>query len=156
MQLSTYEQGVLNHALRLAEKKLFFGNNYMDCPEAVRDYLKIWAANNTDREVFGIIWLTTKNQVIVIDELFKGDIDRSAIHLRPIVAKALFHDAASAVLFHNHPSGDPTPSNEDFKITEQIVKALRLVSVRVNDHFVIGRTIVSFAELGKMTITDLD
>ena len=83
---------------------------------------------------------------IVISE---GTLSASLVHPREVFKPAILESAASIILLHNHPSGDPTPSQEDLRLTRQLVECSRLMDLRIHDHVVIGRgRYVSFAEKG--------
>lgn len=100
-------------------------------------------------EVFGAILLDTQHQIICFHEFFFGSIDSATVHPRIIVQKVLHENAAAIILVHNHPSGDPTASICDRKITEKIIDAMKLIDVRVLDHFIVGhQKTTSFAEKG--------
>ncbi|GLS92665.1 UPF0758 protein [Psychromonas marina] len=100
-------------------------------------------------EVFAAILLDTQHQIICFHEFFFGSIDSATVHPRIIVQKVLHENAAAIILVHNHPSGDPTASISDKKITAKIIDAMRLIDVRVLDHFIIGdQKTTSFAEKG--------
>lgn len=100
-------------------------------------------------EVFAALLLDTQHQIICFHEFFFGSIDNATVHPRVIAQKVLHENAAAIILVHNHPSGDPTASISDRKITEKIVSAMQLIDVRVLDHFIIGhQKTTSFAEKG--------
>lgn len=100
-------------------------------------------------EVFAALLLDTQHRVIRFHEFFFGSIDSATIHTRVIAQKVLTDNAAAIILVHNHPSGDPTASIADRKITDKIVSAMQLIDVRVLDHFIIGhQKCTSFAEKG--------
>ncbi|WP_283666903.1 JAB domain-containing protein, partial [Escherichia coli] len=78
-----------------------------------------------------------------------GTINRTEVHPREVIKRALYHNAAAVVLAHNHPSGEVTPSKADRLITERLVQALGLVDIRVPDHLIVGGSqVFSFAEHG--------
>ncbi|WP_028864637.1 RadC family protein [Psychromonas aquimarina] len=105
--------------------------------------------HNLPYEVFAALLLDTQHRVIRFHEFFFGSIDSAAVHPRVIAQKVLSENAAAIILVHNHPSGDPTASIADKKITEKIISAMHLIDVRVLDHFIIGDTkCTSFAENG--------
>ena len=82
-------------------------------------------------------------------ELFRGSIDGTAVYPREMVRAALRSHAVAVIFFHNHPSGDATPSEADKAITKRLKAALGLVDIRVLDHFVVGSEgVFSFAEAG--------
>lgn len=100
-------------------------------------------------EVFAALLLDTQHRVIRFHEFFFGTIDCASVHPRVLVQKVLLENAAAIILVHNHPSGDPTASESDKKITEKIISAMQLIDVRVLDHFIVGgRKCTSFAEKG--------
>jgi DNA repair protein RadC len=103
------------------------------------------------QEVFACLYLDSQHRVIRFEELFHGSIDNATVHPREIVKRALTHNAAAVILAHNHPSGIAKPSQADQHITQQIVKALALVDIRVIDHMIVGDTqVCSMAELGML------
>jgi DNA repair protein RadC len=79
----------------------------------------------------------------------EGTLSASLVHPREVFKPAILESAASVVLLHNHPSGDPTPSREDVRLTRQLVECAKLLGLRVHDHLVIGRgRFISLAEQG--------
>ena len=100
-------------------------------------------------EVFAALLLDSQHRIICFHEFFFGSINSAAVHPRVIAQKVLSSNAAAIILVHNHPSGDPTASISDKKITEKIVSAMHLIDVQVLDHFIIGHgKSTSFAEKG--------
>lgn len=91
-----------------------------------------------DKEHFRIITLSTKNHVIGIDEISVGSLNSSIVHPREVFKKALEKNAASVILVHNHPSGDPEPSREDIQVTNRLVKAGEIMGIEILDHIIIG------------------
>ena len=91
------------------------------------------------QEAFIVIDVNAKNNVIDKRLVSLGVLDASLVHPREVFRGAIVNNAAAVVVVHNHPSGDPTPSAEDVRITRQIVEAGRILSIRVLDHVVIGR-----------------
>lgn len=103
-------------------------------------------------EKFGILNLTTKNKVSGAHVISLGSLNTSLVHPREVFKQAILNNAASIILFHNHPSGDPTPSREDMDVTRRLVEAGRLIGIEVLDHVVVGEgRHVSFREKGLMT-----
>jgi DNA repair protein RadC len=87
--------------------------------------------------------------VIEFSELFHGTLDSASVYPREVVKAALHHNAGAVIFTHNHPSGEPDPSDADRRITQRLQEALGLIEVRVLDHIVIGGSdSVSFAERG--------
>ena len=100
-------------------------------------------------EVFACLFLDNRHQIISFDEMFSGTIDGASVYPREVVKRALARNAAAVIFAHNHPSGIAEPSLADKNITRRLQEALKLVDIRVLDHFIIGdNTAVSFAELG--------
>ena len=83
--------------------------------------------------------LNTKNQVLGIPRVYKGSINTSLIRVGELFKEAVRENCPALIVVHNHPSGDPTPSPEDVKVTEQIVKAGKLLDIDVLDHIIIGQ-----------------
>jgi len=101
------------------------------------------------REVFRVALLDAKNGLVRDLVVSEGTLSASLVHPREVFKPALLEAAASVVLLHNHPSGDPTPSPEDIRLTRQLCECARLLDLRVHDHVIIGRgRFVSLAERG--------
>ncbi len=119
-------------------------------PKAVRDYLKLTLAR-LPHEVFVAVFLTSQNRVIEVEEMFRGTLTQTSVYPREIVKLALAHNAASVIFAHNHPSGEPNPSQADRALTKTLAEALALIDVRVLDHFIVAPgASLSFAEQGMM------
>lgn len=120
----------------------------IESPAAMRTFLSV-LTRDKPYEAFIVLFLDTRHRLIVAEEMFRGSIDSAAVHPREIVRRALEVNAAAVVLAHNHPSGIAEPSQSDNSITKRVVEALRLVDIRVLDHFVVGDVeVVSMAERG--------
>ncbi len=116
--------------------------------EDVYRYLHL-RLRDLSREVFQVLFLTTRHDIIADKILFEGSLTESVVSPREIISTALQHAAAAVILAHNHPSGDPHPSAEDKKVTEKIVLACRPFDLSVLDHLIIGRdAYFSFADEG--------
>ena len=101
------------------------------------------------REVFRVALLDAQNGLLRDRVISEGTLSASLVHPREVFKPAILESAASVILLHNHPSGDPTPSREDIRLTRQLVECARLLDLRVHDHLVIGRgRFVSLAERG--------
>lgn len=102
-----------------------------------------------DIEQFRILFLDTKNVLIADEEQAKGTVDHVPVYPREVIKRALELNAASLILVHNHPSGDPTPSNADIDMTNQIIEGAKALSITVHDHLIIGKSCeVSFRAEG--------
>ncbi|WP_324285006.1 DNA repair protein RadC [Enterobacter ludwigii] len=115
---------------------------------AVRDWLRLQLAT-LEREALSVLWLDNQHRLIAHDTLFLGTINTITIHPREVVKAGLKHNAAAAILSHNHPSGEAEPSHADRLITGRLKQILELVDIRLLDHLVVGEMdIVSFSERG--------
>lgn len=119
-------------------------------PAATISYLTSKLAH-LSHEVFCVVYLDNRHRVIRFNKLFRGTIDGTSVHPREVVKESLACNAAAVILAHNHPSGDPEPSQADQNITRRLRDALALVDIRVLDHIVIGgNQSVSLAERGML------
>lgn len=126
------------------------GQPVFTSPEMVADYLSV-QMRDYRREVFVMLLLDSKHQLLDNYELFQGTLDAASVHPREVVARALRMSAAAVIVAHNHPSGNAEPSQADIAITRRLKEALDLVDIRLLDHFVIGRgQVVSLAQRGKL------
>jgi DNA repair protein RadC len=120
----------------------------MTHPAACADYLRA-RIGGYPYEVFACVFLDNRHRVIACEELFRGSIDGASVHPREVVRRCLTHNAAAVIFAHNHPSGVAEPSQADRDITRHLQQALKLIEVRVLDHFIIGTgTPLSLAERG--------
>lgn len=125
-------------------------NPVLESPTVVRDYL-IRRVRHHEREVFGVVWLSTRHMVIAVEELFYGTVDGASVYCREVVKAGLARNAAACLFYHNHPSGSTEPSAADKRITERLKQSLGLVDIRVLDHLIVANDeAVSFAERGLM------
>ena len=117
-------------------------------PDAAKEAIQLQLCE-LDFEIFGCLFLDQKHRLIKMAELFRGSIDGTSVYPREVVRSALVNSSVAVIFFHNHPSGDPKPSEVDKTITQRLKAALGLVDIRVLDHFVIGSEgVFSFAEAG--------
>jgi DNA repair protein RadC len=100
-------------------------------------------------EQFRIIFLDKKNQVIADELQQRGTVDHTPVYPREVVKRALELGATAIILVHNHPSGDPTPSSADIRMTQEVREAAERLGIVIHDHLVIGRNgHASFKSLG--------
>jgi DNA repair protein RadC len=119
-----------------------------DTPGRVKDYLRLALAQRT-HEVFAALFLDAQNQLLTMEEMFRGTLTQTSVYPREVVKRALALNAAAVVFAHNHPSGVAEPSRSDEFLTQSLKSALALVDIRVLDHLVVGQSdVVSFAERG--------
>ena len=97
-------------------------------------------------EVFGCLHLTKRHRLIAMTDLFRATIDRCRVYAREVVKSVLLHGAADVVLYHNHPSGDSTPTAVDREMHHTLVQALDLIDVPILDHLIVGEKVFSFRQ----------
>lgn len=141
------ESDILQIARSLARRRLAKGRKVTQ-PAMVFDYLQT-LLQDAEHEIFSALFLDSQHRVIRFEELFRGTIDAASVYPREVVKQALAYNAAAVILVHNHPSGDPEPSDADRRITQRLKEALALVEIRVIDHVVVGSEgCASLAERG--------
>jgi DNA repair protein RadC len=139
---------VIQQALAILDAHLKIKGVQLESPESVRTYLRL-QLEQEQREVFAVLFLDTKHRVLQFNRMFVGTIDQAAVYPREVVKAGLSLNASAAIVCHNHPSGDSTPSLADRQLTKKLQEALALVDIRLLDHFVIGHAeAFSFAESG--------
>ena len=140
-------ESVVKLALQVVAKEVAKGPVITGDTDACR-YLRLKAGGH-EREVFGCLFLTTRHRLIRDEELFYGSVDRTMVYPRVILQKALEHNAAALICYHNHPSGVPEPSHGDMDLTGRTKDLLDEIDVRLLDHIVVSRTdTVSMAARG--------
>ena len=147
MESPVTEADILRMAQQLAMSRLSKGRALTD-PKQVFSHLQTLLQYH-EHEVFALLLLDTKHRVIGFQELFRGTLDGASVYPRAVVKIALEHNAAAVILVHNHPSGDPEPSNADRHLTTTLKDALNMVGTRTLDHIVVGSEgCISLAERG--------
>ncbi|STJ42692.1 putative DNA repair protein [Escherichia coli] len=136
------ERSLIQRALKTLDRHLHEPGVAFTSTRAAREWLILNMAG-LEREEFRVLYLNNQNQLIAGETLFTGTINRTEVHPREVIKRALYHNAAAVVLAHNHPSGEVTPSKADRLITERLVQALGLVDIRVPDHLIVGGNQVS-------------
>ena len=117
-------------------------------PEAVVKAIRT-SVKDKAKEHFKLILLNTRNRIIGLSTISIGTLTTSLVHPREVFKDAIVHSAASVVLAHNHPSGDPEPSEDDLKITKKLVESGKILGIEVIDHIIIGKNnFHSFREKG--------
>jgi DNA repair protein RadC len=103
------------------------------------------------QEAFVVILLDKKNRLIRYHQISLGSLDKALVHPRDVFRHALYAGAPSIIVVHNHPSGDPTPSEQDILLTRELCMGSIVMGIKVLDHVIIGFTeYVSFRERGLM------
>jgi DNA repair protein RadC len=97
-------------------------------------------ARGLDRELFWVLLLDVKNRLLTPPcEVSRGTVNASLVHPREVFKPAVQHSAIAVILAHNHPSGDPSPSSQDIRITRELIDAGKTMKIKVLDHLIIGR-----------------
>jgi len=138
---------------RLAQESI--AGQPMDRPELIYQLLGA-EMRALDRESLRAVLLDTKHRLLRVIEISLGTLNESIAHPREVFRPVLLHAAYAFVLVHNHPSGDPTPSEADRRLTRRLVEAAQLLQIRLLDHVIVGapadgrQPYFSFAEAGMM------
>lgn len=107
--------------------------------QSLLDYLHAAMAHDI-REQFRVLFLNSRAMIMRDDVLSQGTVDHAAVYIREIIKRALEIGATGLILVHNHPSGDPSPSQDDIRMTREIMEAGRRLGITVHDHVIVGRT----------------
>ncbi|MBR3118412.1 DNA repair protein RadC [Oceanobacillus profundus] len=140
--LSAIELGRRMHAYKSIDKYV------IRSPEDGADYI-MEEMRSLNQEHFVALFLNTKNQIIHRQTIFIGSLNAAIVHPREIYREAVKRSAASIIVAHNHPSGDPEPSQEDIHVTRRLVESGKMIGIDLLDHLIIGdRKFVSLKEKG--------
>jgi DNA repair protein RadC len=123
-------------ALRLLETRME-GRPVLSSWDALGDYLHAAMAHCAVEEV-RVLFLNAKNMLIANEALWRGSVDEASVHVREVMKRAIAHGATAIIIVHNHPSGDPSPSQQDIRLTRELVEAGRHMKVTVHDHVIVG------------------
>jgi DNA repair protein RadC len=123
-------------ALRMLETRME-GRPVLSSWDALGDYLHAAMAHSRVEEV-RILFLNAKNMLIANEALWQGSVDEASVHVREVIARAIALGATALIIVHNHPSGDPTASSQDIRLTRDLVEAGRHMKVTVHDHVIVG------------------
>ena len=117
------------------------------------DYCHVAMAHE-QREHFRVLFLNRKNQLIADEVKQTGTVDHVPVYPREVIKRALELGATALILVHNHPSGDPTPSDGDIAMTKELIKAAKALDVLIHDHIIIGKSgHTSFKSMGLLEFT---
>ena len=146
-------QAAFTLARRLA-KEIHHESPMLDTPERVAELLREEARCH-EVESFQVVSVNTRRRLLRVDRVSQGTLDTILVHPREVFKPAIAANAAAVILLHNHPSGDPSPSEADIKVTRDLIRAGQLLKIDVLDHVIIGRPTqerpkdyVSLRELG--------
>jgi DNA repair protein RadC len=123
-------------ALRLLETRIE-KQPVLSSWDALGDYLHATMAHRRTEEV-RILFLNARNMLIANEALWQGSVDEASVHVREVIARAIALGATALIIVHNHPSGDPSPSQQDIRLTRDLVEAGRHMKVTVHDHVIVG------------------
>ena len=142
-----FARGMLVAARPLVRARSKRGKTVLKASKAMRGYLAMRLLAQ-ERETFGVVLLDCRHQLLGVEELFFGSIDRAAVYPREVLKACLRYNAGAIILYHNHPSRVPAPSETDVSITTRLISVLDEIDVKVLDHVVVGGLAqVSMAEL---------
>ncbi len=147
----------LKAAFTLAQRmarEIQFESPLLDTPDRIADVLRE-EARMREVEHFQVVLLNTRRKLIRVVDITQGTLDSVLIHPREVFRAAVEHQASALVLAHNHPSGDPNPSEADIKVTRDLIRAGNILKIEVLDHIIMGqstqgrtRDYVSLREMG--------
>ncbi|MBS4035952.1 MAG: DNA repair protein RadC [Ignavibacterium sp.] len=131
---------------RILSQEKWLSNKRVTSPEDVANFF-IPLFRDEVKERFMVVCLNSANKIIAYDTISVGNLNSSVVHPREIFKTALEQNAASIILLHNHPSGNPDPSNEDIAITKKLVESGKIMDIPVYDHIILaGNNYTSFVE----------
>ena len=107
--------------------------------DALGDYLQATMAHQLIEEV-RVLFLNAKNHLLANEAMWRGSVDEAAVHVREVIARAIALGATALIIVHNHPSGDPTPSQADIRLTRDLIDAGRHMKIGVHDHVIVAAT----------------
>ncbi len=125
-------------ALRLLETRIE-GRPLLSSWEALEHYLQAAMGHSAVEEV-RVLFLNAKNLLLANEVMWGGSVDEASVHVREVISRAIALGATAIIIVHNHPSGDPTPSSQDIRLTRDLVEAGRHMKVAVHDHVIVGAT----------------
>jgi len=111
---------------------------FLGSPQDVLNFCH-YTLSGEKNEKFMVIYLSAKNEVIDSEILEEGTVNQTAVYPRKVIEGALRHKASALIFVHNHPSGDPSPSQTDRLLTDALVRAASAIEITVHDHIIIGR-----------------
>ena len=123
----------------IKESSAPFEMHSIRCPEDAQELAASYIADE-DREVLLVMMLNTKNRVVGLHRAHVGSLNASVVHPREVMKCAILNNAASIIVSHQHPSGDPTPSREDIDITKRLAEAAKILGIELLDHVIVTHT----------------
>lgn len=126
---------LFNALLKRYHKEQIKSELIFNSPQSIFDYLRV-EIGGEKKEHFVLLFLDTKNKLI-LSEVSTGTLNASLVHPREVFSKAIYNHASHVIIAHNHPSGDPTPSDEDITTTNRLVEAGKILGISIVDHMII-------------------
>ena len=123
-------------ALRLLETRIE-ARPVLSSWDALGDYLQAAMAHSPIEEV-RVLFLNAKNMLLANEAMWRGSVDEASVHVREVISRAIALGATAIIIVHNHPSGDPSPSQQDIRLTKDLIDAGRHMRVTVHDHVIVG------------------
>lgn len=144
------EDAIIAQALKILAGRLLHSGKAVESSRAAKDYIRL-KIGGLPYETFGVLFMDTRHVPIAFEEMFRGTLDSCSVHPREIARRALELNAGAIILSHNHPSGNPSPSQADERITRVINDAMKLFDIRVLDHIIVSPAdTYSFSDNGMM------
>ena len=135
---------------RLADPLIYWPQKALTSPTVIYAMFGDWSLA-CDREHFVVLCLDSKNRITGYHVVSVGSLSASLVHPREVLKAVILSNSAAMILMHNHPSGDPEPSSEDFKVTHKMYKAGQAIGIPVLDHVIVAeRGYYSFSEHGQL------
>lgn len=128
-----YEIQRIRQIISESKLKKYLIRSPEDAADVARQFI-----DDDDREVFFVMCLDTKNQVIAVHRAHVGSLNASIVHPREVFKAAILNNSASIIASHQHPSGDPKPSQEDIHITRRIAESGKIIGIELLDHIILG------------------
>ena len=123
-------------ALRLLETRME-GRPVLSSWDALGDYLQAAMGHSPVEEV-RVLFLNAKNMLLANEAMWRGSVDEASVHVREVISRAIQLGATAIIIVHNHPSGDPSPSQQDIRLTKDLIEAGRHMKITVHDHVIVG------------------
>ena len=114
----------------------------------IRENILTSPSFNPDKECFFVVFLNTRRRVVGFELVSMGTLDQVLVHPRDVFRAAIVANSHGIAMFHNHPSGNPSPSDADIRMTREIIRAGQLLKIEVLDHLIGGDKFTSLRELG--------
>ena len=137
--IGSSKASIILAAIELVKRSLNLREETIPVIQSPKDVIsQVSFLRDKQREHFVVLFLNARNQLITKKDLFIGTLNANLVHPREIFSEALKHNAASLILIHNHPSGDPEPSQDDLEITKRLREAGQIMGLEIIDHLIIS------------------